>query len=88
MYRKDQGEIGRRRAGAPYLSPGIAGIIKTVEQETNDHALAQSVYFGPTAYTHIRRLIETGGSIIADTTLVANGIDASLLGSKGARILC
>ena len=70
------------------MSPGIAGIVAAVEQETNDRALAQSIYFGPTAFTHIRRLIEMGGSIIADTTLVANDIDASLLGAKGARVLC
>ena len=88
MFIKVQGGSGRRRSNAPYMNPGIANIIKSIEQETNDHALAQSIYFGPTALTHIRRLIEMGGAIITDTTLVANDIDESLLGGKGARILC
>ena len=62
--------------------------MKAVEKETNDPALSQSIYFGPTALTHIRRLIEMGGSIITDTTLVANDIDSKLLGSAGAQIIC
>lgn len=74
--------------GIPYLNQGMSNILKSVEEETKDRALAQSIYFGPTALTHIKRLIEMGGSIIADTTLVANDIDTSLLGSNGARVLC
>ena len=66
----------------------MTNIIKNVEEETKDKALAQSIYFGPTALTHIRRVIEMGGSIITDTTLVANDIDTSLLGGNGAKVLC
>lgn len=74
--------------GIPYMNPGMTNIIKNVEAATNDRALAQSIYFGPTALTHIKRIIEMGGSIITDTTLVANGIDMSLMGSNGAKVLC
>ena len=70
------------------MTQNMADIISAVELETNDRALSQSIYFGPTALTHIRRVIETGGAIITDTTLVANDIDDSLLGDKGARIEC
>ena len=66
----------------------MSAILSAVEQETNDKALAQSIYFSPTALTHIKRLIELGGTIVTDTTLVANGIDASLLGSAGAKVAC
>jgi precorrin-8X/cobalt-precorrin-8 methylmutase len=62
--------------------------LKRVEEETKDPALSQSVYFGHTAMTHIRRLIEMGGSIITDTTLLANDINTSLLGDHGTQILC
>ncbi|MBO4297910.1 MAG: precorrin-8X methylmutase [Clostridia bacterium] len=62
--------------------------MKAIEAETGDHALTKSICFGPTAMTHIRRLIEMGGTIIADTTLVAGDIDADLLGSKGASVMC
>ena len=87
MHYKNAGS-GRHHAGNPIVNPGIANVLKAVETETRDHALAQSIYFGPTALTHIKRLIETGGSIIADTTLVANDINAELLGSNGAKVLC
>lgn len=70
------------------MNPSIANILKTVETETKDSSLLQSIYFGPTALTHIRRLIDMGGSIITDTSLLANDIDARLLGDKGAKILC
>lgn len=50
--------------------------------------LCQSICFSPTALTHVRRLIDMGGAIITDTTLLANDLDARLLGGNGARILC
>ena len=53
-----------------------------------DASLGESIYFGPTALTHVKRLLEMGGTIITDTILIANDIDASLLGGKGARIRC
>lgn len=70
------------------MNQEMSAILSEIEKETNDHALAQSIYFGPTALTHIKRLIEMGGSIITDTTLVANDIDESLLGHNGAKVLC
>lgn len=88
MYRKDAGENTRHRIGVPYVNPGMANILKDIETETRDHSLAQSIYFGPTALTHIKRIIEMGGSIITDTTLVANDIDMSLFGDSDARVLC
>lgn len=74
--------------GVPYLNPGMANILKDVETETRDHTLAQSIYFGPTALTHIKRLMEMGGTIITDTTLVANDIDMSLFGDSAAKVMC
>ena len=87
MIRKMQAD-GRHRAGIPYLNQEMTNILSAVEQETGDPALAQSIYFGPTALTHIKRLIDMGGSIITYTTLVANDISAELLGNKGAKVLC
>lgn len=88
MYKRLSGSGGRHRAVNPYVSQGVTNIIRAVVADTNDPALAQSIYFGPTALTHIKRLIETGGSIITDTTLLANDLDTSLLGSGGAKVLC
>lgn len=86
--RKTTGEGGRHRVGIPYLNQEMSAILSEVEKETNDHALAQSIYFGPTALTHIKRLIEMGGTIITDTTLVANDIDEALMGKNGAKVMC
>ena len=88
MYKRRSGDATRHQIGTPYVNQGVANIIKAVEEETRDHALGQSIYFGPTALTHIKRLLETGGSIITDTTLVANDIDASLLAGSETHILC
>ncbi|MDD6884531.1 MAG: precorrin-8X methylmutase [Eubacteriales bacterium] len=78
----------RHRIGIPYMNQEMTAILANVEADLGDHALAQSVYFSPTALTHIKRLIDQGGSIITDTTLVANDIDKSLLGAKGAQVRC
>ena len=88
MYKRFQGPEGRHRGVAPFINQNVSNILKNVEAETKDTALSQSIYFGPTALTHIKRLLETGGSIITDTTLLANDIDSRLLGGKGAQILC
>ena len=86
--RRASGEGSRHRVGIPYMSQEMSAIISEIEKETNDRALAQSIYFGPTALTHIRRLLEMGGTIITDTTLVANDIDETLLGKNGAKVMC
>ena len=86
--RKATGEGSRHRVGIPYMNQEMSAILREVERETSDHALAQTIYFGPTALTHIKRLIEMGGSIITDTTLVANDIDEMLMGRNGAKVLC
>ena len=88
MYKRFQGPDARHRTGASFMNPGVANIIKAVEKEIKDPALSQSIYFGPTALTHIRRLLEMGGTIITDTSLVANDIDSKLLGNGGAKIIC
>ena len=88
MYKRHSGENTRHRVGSPYVNQGVANILKAVENETRDPALAQSIYFGPTALTHIRRLVETGGTIITDTMLVSNDIDSSLISGSTASIIC
>lgn len=88
MNRKPQRDTGRHRAGIPYLNAEMSAILTAVEEETHDRALAESIYFSPTALTHIKRLLEMGGSIITDTTLVASDIDETLLAGSDARVVC
>ena len=86
--RRTQGEGSRHGVGMPYMTQEMAAILAEIERETNDSSLSQSIYFSPTAITHIKRLIDMGGTIITDTTLVQNGIEASLMGNKGAKVAC
>ena len=72
----------------PYMNQDMMEIIESVERETGDHMLSQSIYFGPTALTFVKRLVEMGGSIITDTTLVAADIDERLIGQGSAKVLC
>lgn len=88
MIRRTPGDGNRHNVGMPYMTQELSSIFADIEHETNDATLAQSIYFSPTALTHIKRLIEMGGTIITDTTLVANGIDVNLMGNKGAKIAC
>lgn len=88
MIRRTQGDGSRHNVGMPYMTQELASILAEVEREANDPSLSQSIYFSPTALTHIKRLVDMGGTIITDTTLVANGIDVSLLGNKGTKVAC
>ncbi|MBE5808674.1 MAG: hypothetical protein E7317_10100 [Clostridiales bacterium] len=86
--RKTSIEGNRHRNVIPYINQDVSEILDEIERETNDRALMQSIYFGPTALTQIKRVIETGGSIIADTSLLANGVDETLIGNNGCKVLC
>lgn len=88
MIRRTQSEGNRHGIGIPYMTQEMSSILVEIERETGDPSLAQSIYFSPTALTHIKRLLDMGGTIVTDTTLVANDIDAALLGNKGAKIAC
>ena len=87
LIRYPRTDGSRHAVGIPYLNQEMADIISAIENETGDSALAQSVFFSPTALTHVKRLVEMGGSIITDTAIVMNEIDESLLGGKGARVM-
>ncbi len=88
MIRRAQGEGNRHGGGMPYMTQEMSAILAEIERETGDPSLSQSIYFSPTAITHIKRLIEMGGTIVTDTTLVESGIEAELMGSHGASIAC
>lgn len=88
MIRRTQGDGSRHGVGMPYMTQEMSSILAEIERETNDASLAQSIYFSPTAITHVKRLIDMGGTIITDTTLVQNGIESRLMGSKGAKVAC
>lgn len=88
MIRRMQGEGSRHNIGLPYMTQEMTAILSEIERESGEASLSQSIYFSPTALTHIKRLIEMGGTIVTDTTLVATGIEPALMGNRGAKIAC
>lgn len=88
MTRKIQSEGNRHNFAMPYLTAEMSAILSDIEKNSDEDQVSKCIYFSPTALTHIKRLIETGGIIITDTNLLASGVDETLLGTKGARVQC
>ncbi len=65
----------RHAAAMPYVTSEMAAIMEHVRTETGDEALAQGIHFSPTALTLVRRVMMTGGTIVADTGLALSDID-------------
>lgn len=65
----------RHNTAMPYVTSEMAAIIEHVKTETGDETLAQSIHFSPTALTLVRRVMMTGGQIVADTALALSDID-------------
>ena len=63
-------------------------MLERLRSECSDQTLLNSIHFGPTALTFVRRLLMAGGTIVTDTYLLANDVDTSLLGQNGARVMC
>lgn len=81
-------ETRRHTNAMPYMTQEMTSILGRIKAETGDETLASGIFLSPTAITHIRRIIEQGGTIVTDTTLVAEGIDKRLMESKGVKVLC
>ena len=88
LIRTPRTDSGRRVREIPYMSQEMTDILAAFDSETGSAGLSQSVYFSPTALTHVKRLIDMGGAIITDTGIVMSAIDKQMLGTKGARLLC
>ena len=70
------------------MTAEMRSILEQIKRDTGESMISQCVYFSPTAITHVKRILETGGTILADTDLLASGIDTQLLGSHGASVKC
>ncbi|MBR3927573.1 MAG: precorrin-8X methylmutase [Clostridia bacterium] len=88
MARPVKRSVAPRRALSPYVSPLAEKIIKSIEDETSDTQFAKSLYFSPTALTHIKRTIQAGGTIVVDTQLMEADIDLTKLEGTSAQVKC
>ncbi len=88
MPRQMRRSIAAHRASVPFMTEEVIELISRIERETGDSLLAKSLQFSPTALTHVKRLVAAGGTIIADTALLAQDIDASTLEGTGAKVRC
>lgn len=78
----------RHSTAMPYVTSEMAAIMEHVKAETGDEALAQGIHFSPTALTLVRRVMMTGGQIIADTTLALSDIDKQSARKLGVSTVC
>lgn len=81
-------EMNRHSDSTMYIPGEVTGLLANVGRAIGDSTLEQSVYFSPTALTHIRRMIQNGGTIITDTQLTASEIDRSAIAGKNVAIKC
>lgn len=72
----------------PYLTSEMSDILAYVERDMENAEMAQSIHFTTTALSYVRRLLNNGGTIIADTTHVHAAIDMNLLKRAGLRLVC
>ncbi len=77
-----------RRMNVPFTNEETQSVVAKVLARSQDEALAKSLQFSPTVISNIRRLITNGGTIITDTEILAQSIDASLLEGSPAKLMC
>lgn len=77
-----------RRMNVPFTNEETQSVVAKVLARSQDEALAKSLQFSPTVISNIRRLITNGGTIITDTEILAQSIDASLLEGSPAKLKC
>ena len=78
----------RHATTMPYVTSEMAAIMEHVKAETSDEALAQGIHFSPTALTLVRRVMMTGGMIVADTGLALSDIDKQSARKLGVSTVC
>lgn len=88
MTRQALRGVSLRDVSIPYINADVSEVIANIEKETGDKQLSQSLEFSPTAFTHVKRLVEAGGTIIADTMLISADINQSYLDGTDTKVRC
>ena len=88
MARQALYSANQRDIGIPYINADASEIIANIEVETGNNQFSKSLEFSPTAFTHIKRLVEAGGTIITDTMPISSDIDQTLLEGTNTKIRC
>ncbi len=78
----------RKPASGYYPTEDILNLIEKVETEIGDGTLRRSLHFTPGVVNRMERQLRLGCSIIADSKLVAGGIDRELCTVLPARVEC
>lgn len=82
--------ISAQRKPVPgyYPTEDILSLLNKVEEETGDATLRRSLHFTPGIVNRIERQLRLGCSVIADSKLVAAGIDRELCTVLPAHVEC
>lgn len=72
----------------PYITSEMASIMQYVQEQLGENDVSSSLHFSPTALTLVRRVMMSGGSIVADTALVLSDIDRESAQKLGVQLVC
>lgn len=70
------------------LDPEQAPIIKRVIHTTADFSFADSLYFSPGSIGLMRKLLQSGATVVTDTNMALAGINKQAAGRLGFSLLC
>lgn len=88
MHKRGHSECPGRKMAMPYATSEMAAVMQQVEQQTGDSVLVQSLHFSPTALTLVRRVMMSGGTVVADTLLALNDINAQMASKLKLDLYC
>ncbi len=78
----------RRVIREPFENEETNRIARSVELAMDDPTLGKSIVFSPTALALIRRVMITGGSVVADTEILARQLNNPLHSGFNTPVSC
>ena len=88
MVKHSRRVLDVRRMNVPFTNKETQSVVSKVLARTQDEALAQSLQFSPTVLSNIRRLLTGGGTIITDTTILAQSLDLGSFNNPQTSVKC
>lgn len=78
----------RHRTESRFVSAEVRGILDRVTKECGDPEIADSIYISPTFLSHVRRVIDRGGAVYADTSVLCGELTKLLPADCGISVQC
>lgn len=78
----------RHRSEKRFISSEMRGIMERVSKECEDPDIENSIYISPTFISHVRRVLERGGAVFADTQILRSELQQLLPSDGGLAVRC